>query len=82
MSEPDRASRSETYRGVEICVYAYRQRRLGVPYFGANPFVADNSIRDFEVWAAKASAWWAGWLQEDRGRDASVQAHVHGSRFK
>ena len=57
-------------------------RRLGVPYFGANPFVADNSIRDFEVWAAKASAWWAGWLQEDRGRDESVQAHVHGPRFK
>lgn len=57
-------------------------RRMGVPYFGTNPFVADRSIKDFDVWAAKASAWWAGWLQEDRGRDEFGQAHVRWRRFR
>ena len=67
----------------EIHERGRRARIMGVPYFdGANPFVADNSIRDFEVWAAKASAWWAGWLEADGGRDAAVQAHVQGPRFK
>ena len=57
-------------------------RRLRVPYFGANPFVADSSIKDFDTWAEKSAAWWAGWLTEDRGRDAAVQAHVRGPRFR
>jgi hypothetical protein len=66
----------------EICDRGVHARRMGVPYFGTNPFVADNSIRDFDVWAAKSAAWWAGWLQEDRGRDEAVHAHVRGSRFR
>lgn len=66
----------------EIRDRGVQARRMGVPYFGTNPFVADNSIRDFDLWAAKASAWWAGWLQEDRGRDEAVQARVRGPRFR
>ena len=68
----------------EIHERGRRARIVGVPYFGANPFVADNSIEDFDLWAAKCSAWWAGWLAEDRGRDAMVQAHVNcgGLRFR
>lgn len=67
----------------EIHERGRRARIMGVPYFGTNPFAADSSIKDFDEWAAKTSAWWAGWLQEDRGRDQAVHAHVHGGpRFR
>jgi hypothetical protein len=57
-------------------------RRMGLPYFGTNPFVADSSIEDLDVWAARAATWWAGWLAEDRGRDVAVQALLNsGPRF-
>ena len=33
----------------EIHERGVHARRMGVPYFGASPFVADSSIKEFDV---------------------------------
>lgn len=53
-------------------------RRMGLPYFIANPFASDLSIESLEECAAKSMAWYAGWLEQDAGCTEAVRNHRRG----